>query len=140
MEAREEIAGGFFVAGGDTSELFDKLEEPLNEVAFGVEREVAFPGGLSIRSWRDDRLDGSDLKALNEAVGVVAFVGEEGFGLHFGGECSGLVDVVDMPAGEAERQRIAEGVDDHMNFGGRAAARAAYGLVEAPFLRAPALC
>jgi hypothetical protein len=47
---------------------------------------------------------------------------------------------VDMPAGEAERQRIAEGVDDHMNFGGRAAARAAYGLVEAPFLRAPALC
>jgi hypothetical protein len=47
---------------------------------------------------------------------------------------------VDMPAGEAERQRIAEGVDDHMNFGGQAAARAAYGLVEAPFLRAPALC
>jgi len=27
-----------------------------------------------------------------------------------------------------------------MDFGGQAAARAAYGLVEAPFLRAPALC
>jgi hypothetical protein len=140
MQAGEEIAGGFFVAGGDAAELFDKIEEAFDEVAFGVEREVAFPGGLSLRSWRDDRLDGSDLKALNKAVGVVAFVGEEGFGLHFGGEGFGLVEVVDMPAGEAERQRIAQGVDDPMNFGGRAAARAAYGLVEAPFLGAPALC
>jgi hypothetical protein len=51
-----------------------------------------------------------------------------------------LVDIVDLPAGETERQRIAQGVDDHMDFGGQAAARAAYGLVEAPFLRAPALC
>ena len=140
MQAGEKIARGFFVAGRDASELFDELKETLDEVALGVEREVAFPGGLSIRSWRDDRLDGSDLKALNEAVGVVAFVGEEGFGLHFGGECSGLVDVVDMPAGEAERQRVAQGVDDHMDLGGRAAARAAYGLVDTPFLRAPALC
>lgn len=88
MQAGEEIAGGFFVAGGDAAELFDKIDEAFDEVAFGVEREVAFPGGLSIRSWRDDRLDGSDLKALNKAVGVVAFVGEEGFGLHFGGEVS----------------------------------------------------
>jgi len=45
-----------------------------------------------------------------------------------------------LPAGQAERQRIAQGVDDHMDFGGQAAARAAYGLIEAPFLRAPALC
>jgi hypothetical protein len=51
-----------------------------------------------------------------------------------------LVDVVDLSACEAERQRVAQGVDDHMDFGGQTAARAAYGLVEAPFLRAPALC
>jgi hypothetical protein len=47
---------------------------------------------------------------------------------------------VDLAAGEAERHRIAESVDDHMDFGGQAAARAAYGLVETPFLSAPALC
>jgi hypothetical protein len=52
----------------------------------------------------------------------------------------GLGDVVDLAAGEAERQRIAESVDDHMDLGGQAAARAAYGLVEPPFLSAPALC
>jgi hypothetical protein len=47
---------------------------------------------------------------------------------------------VDLAAGEAERQRIAQGVDDHMDLGGQSAARAAYGLVDPPFLRAPALC
>ncbi len=88
---------------------------------------------LAIRFWRDDRLDGSHFKARNEAVSVVAFVGEEGFGLHLGGERFGLVDVVDLPAGETERQWVAQGVDDHMDFGGQAAARAAYGLIGAPF-------
>jgi hypothetical protein len=47
---------------------------------------------------------------------------------------------VDLSAGEAERQRVAQSVHDHMDLGGRAAARAAYRLVETPFLRAPALC
>jgi hypothetical protein len=140
MQASEKIAGGFFVAGGDTPELLDKLEEAFDEVAFGVEREVAIPFDLAVRFWRDDRLDGSDFKARNKAASVVAFVGEEGLGPHLGGERFGLVDVVDLPAGETERQRVAQGVDDHMDFGGQAAARAAYGLVEAPFLRAPALC
>ena len=140
MQAGEEIACGFFVAGRDASELFDELKETLDEVAFGVEREVAIAPDLAIRFWRDDRLDGADFEVLNKAIGVVALVAEEGLRLHFGREGLGLGDVVDLPAGEAERQRVAQGVDDHMDLGGRAAARAAYGLVETPFLSAPALC
>ena len=140
MQGGEEIAGSFFVAGRDASELFDELKETLDEVAFGVEREVAIARDLAIRFWRDDRLDRPGFEAFDEGVGIVAFVAEEGFGLHFSGEGFSLGDVVDLAAGEAERQRIAESVDDHMDLGGRAAARAAYGLVETPFLRAPALC
>ena len=140
MQSREEIACSFFVAGRDAAELFDEIEEALDEIAFGVEGEVAIERDLAIRFWRDDRLDGPDFEALNEAVGVVAFVAEEGLGLHFSRECFSLGDVVDLAAGEAERQWVAQGVDDHMDLGGRAAARAAYGLVETPFLRAPALC
>lgn len=140
MQAGEEIARSFFVAGGDASELFDELKETLDEIAFGVEGEVAIACDLAVRLWRDDRLDGSPFEGLDEGVGVVALVAEEGFGLHFGGEGFSLGDVVDLAAGEAERQRVAQGIDDHMDLGGRAAARAAYGLVETPFLRAPALC
>ena len=97
MQAGEEIARGFFVAGRDASELFDELKETLDEVGFGVKGEVAIARDLAIRFWRDDRLDGADFEVLNKAVGVVAFVAEEGLGLHFGREGLGLGDVVDWP-------------------------------------------
>ena len=140
MQAGEEIARGFFVAGGNASELFDELKETLDEVAFGVEGEVAIASDLAVRFWRDDRLDGSPFEALDEGVGIVTLVTEEGFGLRFSGEGFSLADVVDLAAGEPERQWVAQSVDDCMDLGGQAAARAAYGLVETPFLRAPALC
>jgi hypothetical protein len=140
MEAGEEIARGFFVAGCDASELFDELKETLDEVALGVKGEVAIASDLAVRLWRDDRLDRSHFEALDEGAGVITLVAEEGFGLRFRGEGFSLGDVVDLAAGEAERQRVAQGVDDHMDLGGQAAARAAYGLIDPPFLRAPALC
>jgi len=46
-----------------------------------------------------------------------------------------LCDVVNPADGEADRQRIAQRVDDHMDFGREPAARAADGLAAAPFLR-----
>jgi hypothetical protein len=73
-------------------------------------------------------------------VGVVSLVGEDGFRLDKSHERCGLCDVVNLPARETERQRIAQSVDDGMDFCCEPATRAAYGLVEAPFLRAPALC
>jgi hypothetical protein len=57
-----------------------------------------------------------------------------------GGQRLRLRDVVDVAAGETERQGISQGVDERMDFCRQSAARAAYGLVAAPFLRAPALC
>lgn len=140
MQAREEVTRGLFITGGDGPKLLDEIEESLDEVPLGVEREIAIPFDRAICFWGNDRPDRAHFKALDEAVGVIGFIGEEGFGLHLGGERFGLVDVVDLSACEAERQRVAQGVDDHMDFGGQTAARAAYGLVEAPFLRAPALC
>ena len=73
-------------------------------------------------------------------VGVITLVGEQGFGLDKRQQRVGLRDVMDLPTREAERQRIAQGVDDHMDFRREPAARAADGLVEPPFLRAPAAC
>ena len=73
-------------------------------------------------------------------VGVVSLVGEDGFGLDQSGERFGLCDVVNLAARETERQRIAQSVDDGMDFRCEPAARAAYRLVATPFLRAPALC
>ena len=73
-------------------------------------------------------------------IGVISLVGEDGFGLNKSRERFGLCNVVNLPARQADRQRIAESVDDGVNFCREPTARAAYGLVEAPFLPAPARC
>ena len=73
-------------------------------------------------------------------VGVISLVGEQGLRLDKRQQRVGLCDVMDLPTREAQRQRIAQGVDDHMDFRREPAARAADGLVETPFLRAPAEC
>ena len=73
-------------------------------------------------------------------VGVISLVAEQGFGLDLRQQRVGLRDVMDLPTGEAERQRIAQGIDDHMDFGREPAARAANGLIETGFFWAPALC
>jgi hypothetical protein len=77
------------------------------------------------------------LKAGDEAVGIISLVAEKGFGLDLGRQRFRLGDVVSVAPGEAERQWVAKGVDDHVDFRGKAAARAADGLVVTPFLPAP---
>ena len=140
MNAGKEISGGFFVAGGDGPEVFDDVEEALDEVAFPVKREIAVAFGLAIGFRRDDRRDGADLKALDEGVRVISFVGEQGLRLDLRGQRLGLLDVMGLAAGQADNKRIAQRIDDGVDLGRQPAARAAYGFSAPPFLRAPALC
>ncbi len=48
MESGEEVACGFFVTGGNASKVFDKIEKSFDEVAFGVECEIAIALDLAI--------------------------------------------------------------------------------------------
>ena len=140
MQAGEKIPGGLLVSCGDSSELLDVVEEALDEIALGVKREVAGALDLAVRFGRDDHFDRARFEAGNEAVGVIAFVTEKGSGLDLGGQRFGLGNIVGLAAREAQREGIAESVDNHVDFGREAAARTPDGLVETPFLRAPALC
>jgi len=140
MEAREEVAGSFFVARGDATKLLDILEETFDQVALRIEGVVAFAFDFAIGLGRNNRFDFSAFEAGDEAIGVIAFVSENRICLRLGDKRFGLGDVVSLSTGEAERQGIAQGVDDDMNLGGQSTARAAYGLVETPLFRAPALC
>ena len=101
MEASEEVAGGFFVARCDGAELFDPIEESFDEIAFGIKREVAVPLGLAVGLGRDDRGDGANLEAFDEAVAIVALVGDEALGFDLRCQGFGLREVVGMAAGEA---------------------------------------
>jgi len=140
MQTGEVIACGFFVAGGDTTKMLDGIEEPFNEIALAVYREVAVAFDLPVRFRRDHRLDGPHLKALDEGVAVISLVAKHCSGLNLSREGFCLCDIVRLPPGEADRKRVSQSIDYGVNFSRQAAARAAYGLILSPFLRAPALC
>ena len=140
MDSGEEVSGSLLVAGGDGSEMFESIEEALDEIAFGVEGEVAFAERFAVGLGRDHRHDAAHGQSFDEAVGVVTFVGDEGVRLDFGEERFGLGDVVDLTAGQADRQRIAERVDNGVDLGRQSAARSPDRFLAAIFLSAPALC
>src|SRR5918994_3448485 len=77
---------------------------------------------------------------LDEAACIITFVVVEGFGGDFLAQELGLRYVVNVSAGEAHRQRIAQRIDDGVNLGRQSYARAADRFVRIPFFRAPALC
>ena len=77
---------------------------------------------------------------MEEGVAVITLVGEDGTGPELSGQRLGPGDVMGLSAGQAEGDGKPKRVDDGMDFGGKPAPRAACGLVEASFLRAPALC
>ena len=57
LNASEESLGELVVARGDGPELFELVEETLNEIAFAVEGEVAWARGFSVGFGRDDWRD-----------------------------------------------------------------------------------
>jgi hypothetical protein len=140
VNAGEEVPRGFLIAGGDGSEVFDDIEEALDQIALGVKCEVTFPLGLAVGPWRNDRFDPAHFKMLDEGIAVVALVADERGGIDGVGQGLGLRHVMNMPAGEADRQRIAERIDDDMDLGRQSAARAPDRFVRIPLFRAPALC
>ena len=77
---------------------------------------------------------------MEEGVAVIALVAQDGTGLDLRGQSCSLSDVMRLTARQAEGYGQPQSIDDDMDFGGEAAARTAYGLIKAPFLRAPALC
>ncbi len=140
MDAGEEIASGFFVARCDGSEMFDNVEESFDKVALAVERKVTWALDLPVRLGRDDDRDAACFEIVDEAVGIIALVAEKGSRLYLVGQQFGLLDVVNLPTGEAEHQRIAERIDDGMDLGRQPTARTADRFIDAVFFGAPALC
>ena len=140
MDSGEKVSRSFLVAGRDGSELFESVEETLDEIAFGVEREVASAAHLAVGLGRDHRRDAAHGQGFYKAVGIVTLVGDKRLRLDFGEQRFGLRDVVDLSTGQADRQRIAERVDDRVDLGRQSAARSPDRFLAAVFLGAPALC
>jgi len=140
VNARQKIPRGFLEARRYGSKLLDYAEEPLDEIALAVEREVAFALDLAVGLRRYHRFDVARCQAFNEGIAVVTLVRQDRLRLDPAGERLGLRDVVNLSRCQADRERVAKRVDNGVYLRRQSAARSADGLVEAPFFIAPALC
>ena len=141
MDGCEEVAFGFVVACGDGSVLFEFGEEVFDEMAGLVEIPVVAAWRRPIGLGRDDGcLAGGGERVEDAFVGVVGPVGNQGLGLHVRQPVVGTDQIMSLPAAQDEADRVAQRIDQGMDLGAQAPARAADGLIVTRFLGAPARC
>lgn len=80
MNHGEEVRGGLFVATGDGAETFDVMEEAFNLASKSIETTafsspVVFARGMHCNY----RFHSAGADRVDDAVGIVACVGDQGF-------------------------------------------------------------
>jgi hypothetical protein len=73
-----KISGDLIVACGDGAEVLEQIEEPLDQIALAIEREVASPLDLSIVLGWNHRTDSPLGENFDERIGVISFVANQG--------------------------------------------------------------
>jgi hypothetical protein len=140
VDGGEEVSRELIIARCNRSEVFECIEEPFDEIALAIEHKIAMPLDKAIGLGRDDRLDPPLLQGQDQAIGVISLVGEEGLRFDALQEKLCLAEVRGLARGQGEGDRIAQSIDEGVDFGGQSAPGASDGLVAAVFFRAPALC
>ena len=120
--------------------MLEFSEETLDQVAFFVENEVAFPFVFAIALWRNDDGDSRVAQPFDQGVCIVTFVAEQRAASDAFEQLPRRANVVDVTARQNKPDRIAQGVGERVDFARQAAPGASNGLVLAVFFRAPALC
>jgi hypothetical protein len=140
MECGEVVAGSFVEACGDAAELLELVEEALDEVALAVEigRDGALD--LAVALGGDVGLSAAGCDQVQDGLGVVAAVGDQG---SVWGEARQEVGdgglVRGLAGGDREGDRQARAVDNGVDLGAQSSTRTADGVIRAPFLP-PAAC
>jgi hypothetical protein len=139
VDAGKEISGEFVVACCDGSKVLESIEEAFDQVTFAVQREIARPRGLAIGLWGDHRGDSALGEAIDEPIGVVGLVANQGIWIGAVDQQFCASQIVGLPWREHQVDGIAQSIDERVDFGGQSAARPPDRL-PAVFFRAPALC
>jgi hypothetical protein len=126
------VGGGLLVSGSDTTVPLELTEEGLDKVALLVEMQVDLAPLRAVRLRGDDRDHLLLFDPRDDVVGVVRFVSDEVLALRFLDENSGFGDVVDVAGRDVDVERITETVNESVDFGGKASARASNTLSVGP--------
>jgi hypothetical protein len=141
VDAGEEISGGLVVARGKGAVLFELAVEILDEVACLVHFFIESARVFAIALRRDHQVFSCRAKRFDHPlVGIEGFVCHQSAGLHLRKQHVGPFQVMGLARGEEEGKRLAQGVDQTMDFGAQPAFAASDRLIFAVFFWAPALC
>jgi hypothetical protein len=137
-----EVDEQLVVSGGDTAELFELVEEALDDVALLVEIDVVGTLDLAVSFRRDDDLCAGLGHPVDEMVGIIALVGDGRARDEAVDKIMRKGDVIALPRSPDQADRIAQRIAGSVDFGAQPAARPAQALgIRPPFaLRAPAAC
>lgn len=138
LNGSEKSVCAFVVSRCNGSELFEMIEETLDEIAFAIKREVCWPWPDTIGFWWNHRVDMTFFEMVDQRVGVVGFVRKEGLGINLFQKRLGLRKVRCLAGRQGDRHRIAERIDDHMYLRRQSSSGSTDRL--APPFCAPALC
>ena len=139
MNSGKEISCEFVVSCGDGAIVLEFVEEALDQVALAIEREVAIPRRFAIGFWRNHRGDSPLNEDIDQRIGVVSLVAQQGIWISAVDQLLRAGQIVGLSRGEHQFDRIAQGIDEGMDFGRQSSAGSADRLF-AVFFRAPALC
>ena len=141
MDGGEEISRGFVVAGGDSAELLELAVEVFDEMACFVHFAIEITRSLAVALWRnDERLAGREQRLDDARVGIKSFVCQQCVGLHLRQQRVRALQIMGLAWGKEKAERIAERIDQGVDFGAQSALAAPDRLVFAVFFWAPALC
>lgn len=139
MDASQEISCELVIAGRNGAKVLDFIEEALNEVAFVVKREIAIPFDLPIGLWGNNGCDLALLERVYKRVRVKRLVCNQSVGGDTFNQWLGESEIMNLARAEDQVDRIAQGINQGVDFCSQPSARAA-DLLLAVFFRAPALC
>ena len=139
MYAGEEVSGELVVACCDGAKVLEFVEKALDEVALAIEIKITCQWNCAAGVGRDDRGDLPIGEGLDEGVGVVSLVADESRRLGMLKQRLCTSKIVGLSWRKHQLDRIAQGIDERMNFGAQSTARPTDRL-RAVFFLAPALC
>ena len=140
MREGVESIGEFVLSRGEAAELFEAIEESLDEISRLVAMPVDLARRIPVAAGRNDGLSAGSLDGLNQCIAVIALVGNHGLGWNGFNQGRPLGDVSDLAGGQDQVDGITQRIDTGMDLGGQPSQRAADRLIATVFLGAPAAC
>lgn len=140
VDCGEEIARGFVISRRDCPIEFEFAEEIFDEMSglVGVVVVIAKVDPIGFR--RNDGSPSCVLQLFQHAlISIIGFIGQQGVGDHSRQQDVCAVKVMRLTAGKMKGQRVAEGIDQRMDFRAQPAPTAPDGL-RISFFWAPRRC